>query len=126
MRWKARRTCAAGTPRDSTGKSPRRPPRVRPGAKTLHRPARHKNRHVRRGPADDKADGEEGKTGEHWPPERHTVGQRPGQHDTNQACQLESAEHPSVQTKISQVTADHRQDGSDGERLERDEGDREQ
>jgi hypothetical protein len=95
------------------------------GAKALHRTARHENRHVRRGPTDDQAKGEEGKTGEHRPPERHPVGQRPGQRDANQACQQERAEHPPVETKISQVAADHRQDGSDGERLERDEGNRE-
>jgi hypothetical protein len=53
------------------------------------------------------------------------VGQRSCEHDPDQARQQESAEHPSVEPEISQLASDHRQDGGDGERLERDEGNRE-
>ena len=60
-----------------------------------------------------------------WPPERHTVGQRSGEHDPDEARQQEGAEYPPVETEISQLATDHRQDGGDGERLECDEGDRE-
>jgi hypothetical protein len=74
-----------------------------PGPEALYHPPRHQHGHIGSQSPDGQAGGEEDDADQHRPPQRATVGQRPGLDDPYQAGQHEGAESPAVETKVSQM-----------------------
>ena len=96
----------------------------RPATEPLDEPREDEDQHRRREAADEQPGAEQHEARGERPVERHPVQRAAGEHDAQQVAQEERRVDPAVELAVAELVGDDRHDRADGQRLERDEGDR--